>query len=432
VAACTPGGDVEYCGGYDCWVPLTHPGARGHSPALSNLQTASLINLALDALGRAGAPGRAVAPRLDLLRSIGVGYALGEQKHRLAARSLPSDGRRAGYAERWSHAARQLGAEAKDLSRGFVELNDGANRVVVWNHWVPLDNVLTLKLTLDKPLVHEILTGAGLPVPEHTLFDADDLGAAVKFLVRQDGPCVVKPVDRQGGTMTTGGIDTLAHLRRARLRARRLSRRLLIERQIPGENYRFLFLDGRLLDVVRRDAPRVVGDGSSSIRKLIAAENHRRYTSAGGARTWELVADLDTVLTLERRGLTLSSVPAPGESVVVKTVINSNGREFNESVRNEVSGALVAEAARAAGLLGVRLAGVDLITPDSSQSLSTAGGVVLEVNATPGLHYHYDVRNPDRAVAVMVPILQVLFEEAARAHTSEGAPDAPLVRVAYE
>ena len=198
----------------------------------------------LDALGRAGAPGREIAPRLDLMRSIGPGYAWREYRRRQA--SAPSDGRRAGYLALWSDAARQIGAQATDLSSGFVELHRGGARVVVWNHWVPLDDVVSLKLSLDKPLVHQILTAGGLPVPEHVLFHVDDLSAALEFLERHDAPCVVKPVDREGGALTTSGVRTAEHLRRARLRVRRLSDRLLIERQAPGENYRFLFLDGQL------------------------------------------------------------------------------------------------------------------------------------------------------------------------------------------
>ena len=389
--------------------------ARSCQPPRRQLHVVALTSQALEALGRAGPPGRAVAPRLDLLRSIGIGYALREQRRRHAARSL--NGRRAGYLERWSEAARVLGGQARDLSRGFIELTDGVARTIVWNHWVPLDDVVTLKLALEKPLVHRILSAHGLPVPDYALFDAEDLAPAVDFLARQDAPCVVKPVDREGGAVTTTGVRTVAHLRRARLRARRLSRRLLIERQVPGANYRLLFLDGELLDVVRRDPPRVVGDGRSSIRDLLTAENQRRY--AESADTWNLVADLDTVFTLERFGLSLSSVPAAGESVLVKTVVNSNGPQFNSSVRDQVSVALVAEATRAVNLVGVRLAGVDLITPDCHQSLAAAGGVILEVNATPGLHYHYDIRNPEHGVPVFVPILRLLLDEA-RAASAAG------------
>lgn len=311
--------------------------------------------------------------------------------------------------ERWTEAAGRLGADARDLSRGFVEVRRGERRIVVWNHWVPLDDVVTLKLSLDKPLVHRILEGEGLPVPEHLRFDADDLAPALDFLARRDGPCVVKPVDMQGGAATTTSIRTPAQLRRARLRARRLSDRLMIEGQVTGDDYRLLFLDGELLDVVRRYRPRLVGDGRSSVRDLLAAENRRRYAAAGGKQTWDLVADLDTVFTLAASGLTLGSVPAAGESVVVKTVVNQNGPEFNESVRHEVSDAFVADASRAVRALGIRLAGVDVIAPDCRRSLAAAGGVIIEVNATPGLHYHYDIRNPEHGVPVLLPILQALF-----------------------
>ena len=99
--------------------------------------------------------------------------------------------------------------------------------------------------------------------------------------------------------------------------------------------------------------------------------------------------------------------------MVLKTVVNANGPENNESVLDEIGEALVADVARAAELVGVRLAGVDVITPDSQRSLADAGGVILEVNATPGLHYHYDISNPEQGVPVLVPILQHLLSEAA-------------------
>ena len=381
----------------------------------SNL-SAPILSTVLDVLGRAGAPGRELAPRLDLMRSIGPGYAWREHRRRQA--SAPSDGHRAGYVALWSDAARRLGAQATDLSTGFIELRRGRARVVVWNHWVPLDDVVTSKLALDKPFVHQILAGAGLPVPEHRRFDADDIGPALEFLDRQASACVVKPVDREGGTVTTSGIRTHAHVRRARLRARRISRRLLIERQVPGDNYRFLLLDGKLLDVIRRRPPQVQGDGRSTVRELVAAENRRRLVAACGAGTWELVADLDTVLTLEHAGLTLASGPGPGESVILKPVTNSNGREHNASVRDEVGERLVADVALAARLVDVRLAGIDVITPDPRRSLREAGGVILEVNATPGLHYHYEISNPEHGVPVLVPILEHLLSAAAAREAS--------------
>lgn len=374
------------------------------------------VSALFDALGQAGGLGQRIAPRLDLVRSTGPRYAWRRGLEQLAWSKLPGDAGRPGYLELWSAAARELDAETIDLGRGFVELRKSGARTVVWNHWVPLDDVVTMQLALDKPLVHELLAAAGIPVPRHLSFDADDLAPALAFLDEQDTPCVVKPVDMMGGSMTTSGIRSPSQLRRARLRARRQSDRLMIERQVPGDNYRFLFLDGRLLDVIRRRSPCVTGDGRSTVGELIAEENRRRFAAANGGRPWLLTADLDAVFTLKAANLSLRSVPPQGAAVLVKTVVNANGPKDNESVTHEVGEQLVADAARAAELIGVRLAGVDVITGDHRRSLTETGGVVLEVNATPGLHYHYDISNPEQGTAVLVPILGTLLSEVDQAN----------------
>jgi D-alanine-D-alanine ligase-like ATP-grasp enzyme len=165
-----------------------------------------------------------------------------------------------------------------------------------------------------------------------------------------------------------------------------------------------------LLGAVRRRSPSVVGDGRSSIAGLIADENRRRLEVPGYAPFQPLRIDLDCVLALERQGLELGSVPRVGERVRVKGVVSQNAAHENETVDVvEVGRQLVAEARRAASAVGVRLAGVDVVTNELGTSLRAAGGAVLEVNATPGLHYHYQVRDPERAVPVAVPILHALL-----------------------
>jgi cyanophycin synthetase len=182
----------------------------------------------------------------------------------------------------------------------------------------------------------------------------------------------------------------------------------VIERQAEGYVHRVLMLDGEMLDVVRRLPPSVVGDGRSSAAQLIAAENERRLRRAGGrGRPQLLLADLDCLFTLEAAGLTVRSVLPAGVEAQVKTSVSQNGPEQNESVVRHAAGVgLAAEARRAVEVLGLRLAVVEVVTPDVSIPLRDAGGVIVEVNAPPGLSYHYDVREPEHAVRVAVPILR--------------------------
>jgi cyanophycin synthetase len=103
-----------------------------------------------------------------------------------------------------------------------------------------------------------------------------------------------------------------------------------------------------------------------------------------------------------------------GQTVAVKTVTSQNRISDNETVREPVAPELIEEARLAAAQVGVRLAGVDLITTDLSRSLKESGGVIIEVNGTPGLHYHYQVADQGNATRVAVPILRRLLEEPRR------------------
>ena len=367
----------------------------------------------LDLLPRAGRAGLDAAVRLDLLRSLGVRgiWTRAREEARLAA--ISTDGRRLGYEEMWRAAADELGAQVTNLSGGFLEISRGDARTRVWNHVVPLDDDVTLKLSLDKTLVHRLLAEAGLPVPSHTEFDAASPQVAQALLEDSPGPSVVKPVTSQAGSGVTTGVRTPVQLRRAILRARRLASRMLIERQAPGHVHRMLLLDGVLLDVVKRHPPHVTGDGRSTISRLIANENRRRMERvAGRGRPQLLRIDLDCLFTLEAAGLSLKSVLPAGERVPVKTAVSHNAPEENEGVlrHGNVSPALVDEARTAVDVLGLRLAVVEVVTPDVSVSLREAGGVVIELNSPPGLHYHYEIAEPDHAVPVAVPILKTLLE----------------------
>jgi cyanophycin synthetase len=306
-----------------------------------------------------------------------------------------------------------LGASVRELGDGFYEVTDGRASTRVWNHWAPLDDIVTAQLALEKHLVHQLLLEADVPVPEHRVFRRDELAEAVDWVHAGEGAFVVKPAASSGGGAVTSGVETRDEALRAFVRAARLGSRILVERVVPGDMYRLLLLDGELLGAVLRHPPSVVGDGRSSIADLIAAENLRRNETVRVGPRELLRIDLDCVLALARQGRTLGSIPALDAAVQVKGIVSQNAPEENETVSaGGLAPKLVEEARRAAAAVGVRLAGVDVITTDPESSLRATGGAVLEVNATPGLRYHYQVRDPERATRVAVPILRTLLAAA--------------------
>jgi cyanophycin synthetase len=366
----------------------------------------------IEAAIRAGRPARAWGARLDLVRSSGLRYGLHRRRERHEEAEFGRHVVDAFYREVWEGAAERLGARVQDLGSGFLEIRTGDVSTRVWRQLTEVDEAVSLRLALDKARVHRLLVQRGVTVPEHREFDCLDEAAALDFMGAVGGECFVKPsTGTSGGAGVTGRVRDTRSLARARLSAGRFDRSLLIERQVPGDMYRLLFLDGRLVDTVRRRVPTVTGDGRSSVLDLILAENRRRL-AAERPRSL-MTVDLDSVLSLEAQGLQASSVPELGRMVAVKSTSSDNGERDNHTIR-AVAPAVVQESARAVAAVGLRLGGIDLVTPDITRGLREAGGAIIEVNGTPGFQYHYEVEDRAGATQVALPVLETLLEEARR------------------
>ena len=345
--------------------------------------------------------------RAQLAHAVGArgAWRLRDQNARLA--ELQS-WRRGIYRRIWAEGAAEVGAELDELGDGFLELSAGGRRTRVREELVALDDPVAIELSFDKSLVHRLLGREGLPVPEHVEIDATSPDGASAFVGR--GRCVVKPASGTGvGAGVTACVERPDELRRAIAAASLYGDRVLLERHVEGDVYRLLVLDGELLDTIRKRPPHLVGDGRSTVLELIETENRRRLDARGEAGLWLLRIDPDALLTLRRAGLDPRSVVPEGATIQIKSVTNQNRLEDNTTVREPPAPELVAEAAAAAAAVGLRLAGVDLVTRSLERSLAETGGVVLEVNCTPGLHHHYLVAEPERATRVAGPILRRLL-----------------------
>lgn len=376
------------------------PAGDGNTVALS----------ALEGAARGGGLSSALAHRVDLLRGLGARAAWQRRQAQRELAALGDEPWNAVYLRIWTDAASAVGASVERLGHGFLELRRGSSATRVWRQYTELDGPVALRLALDRRIVSSLLAERGIPVPESVEVDPRAPGAGVEFL--SGGPCVVKPAAGTGvGSGVTSGVATEVQLRRALLRVAQYGRALL-ERQVPGTVYRLLYLDGELLDVVRKSPPTVVGDGRSTIAALVQAENRRRLAARGAAGFALLKLDHDALFTLEAAGLGVRSVPAAGARITVKTVTNQSRNEDSETVsRSTLDDRLVAECAAAVAAVGLRLSGVDVVTRDLGASLAEAGGVVIDVNGMPGLNHHYHVNDPAQAVPVAVPILETLLRD---------------------
>lgn len=309
------------------------------------------------------------------------------------------------YEKLWADTARALGAEIKPMGYGFFQLRLRERTTLVHGAEVMLDNHLNLKVAGNKPLINKMLAEQNYPVARYFEFDWARLDEAYAFLKTLTTPGVVKPADSgSAGKGITTGIETRAQLRQAALWAGCFSPQLLLESQVEGDSYRLLFLRGRFLDAIKRNPPRVRGDGKSNIQELIAKENDTRLHGGEIISLHPLTLDAELRRYLAANGHDLKHVLKAGESLAVKRVVNQNARSENESVRARVHPDLIAGGERIAALLQIELAGLDLLCKDLTQPLTRSNGVINEINTTPALHHHYLISEPAQIVPVALHI----------------------------
>ena len=164
---------------------------------------------------------------------------------------------------------------------------------------------------------------------------------------------------------------------------------VLIERYVQGDEHRVLVVGDRVVAAVRGETVSVVGDGVSTVEHLIETQintDPRR----GVAEHFPLdLIKLDSprgemsLLEIQRQGHGPKSVLPKGESIVVQR----NGN-LSTDVTDQIHPEVAAMATLAARVIGLDIAGIDMVTRDISRPLSETQGAIIEVNAGPGLLMH--------------------------------------------
>ena len=332
----------------------------------------------------------------------------------------------------WANVAREVGADFRKWDGGCHRLTRNGTVIIVRGPEVRLDDHLTLNLMGNKALTYELLAEQGLPVPRHVRFPVTDMSKAAALLRDAGRPLVMKPTfGTGGGRGVTTGITTLSSLRRAALWAARFDTDLIAEEQIEGRSWRLLFVDGRFLDAVRRDPPRVLGDGIRSIAALAAAENRGRLRGQPFTALSPIRLDRECTDYLAAQGITTRAVPSAGEIVILKRAVNENASAQNHSQRDLIHSSTIAACAQITQNLGVRLAGIDIIAHDISRALTRDNGIIGEINTTPGLHHHDLAATRAPGYSVAATLVNYMFETRSGTVSLPGsAQSSPQLRMA--
>ena len=301
---------------------------------------------------------------------------------------------RRGIGWRWQSAAPEcmLIGEARWRRRVNVTLTDQTSH-------------LAGSIAEHKEQCTRLLAHHRMPVPRQRA--ARTLEAALAATREIGFPVVVKPLDRSGGVGVSVNLRTEEEVESAFARAIAESRTVVIESLLLGEDYRLLVIGGRMVAASRRLPAHIVGDGVQSVAALAAALNAESRRRGPEALLRPIVVDGESHRLLAEQGLALDSVPAAGLRVWLRSAANRSQGGVTEDVTARVHPDNAWLAVRAARLIGLDVAGIDLIAPDIARSvLDGGGGGICEVNRRPALLTHTSADNaPDVAGALVDHVL---------------------------
>ncbi|WP_299222854.1 cyanophycin synthetase [uncultured Psychroserpens sp.] len=291
----------------------------------------------------------------------------------------------------------------------LCQLGYGANQKRIQATVTSETSSIGVELACDKEDTKYLLEQAEVEVPRGDIISRErSLEDACRYV---GYPLVIKPIDGNHGRGITVDIQNYDEALVAFNAAKEVSRRVIVEKYITGEDYRLLVINNRLVAAAKRTPAHVIGDGKSTVQELIDEVNKDPRRGYGHEKVLTQITVNDLTKTIIKdAGYTLDSIIAEGEMLILKDTANLSTGGTAEDVTDIVHPANVSMAERISKIIDLDICGIDVMTTDITRPLSETGGAVLEVNAGPGFRMHLaPTTGLPRNVAA--PVIDKLFPQ---------------------
>ena len=298
-----------------------------------------------------------------------------------------------------TEAARYRGIPSLRLNRGsLVQLGYGARQQRIQGTLTQRTSCIAVDIATDKEMTKILLSQHGIPVPPGGLVTSEQ--AAVEISRSLGGIMVIKPCDSNQGKGVSLRVRCARGVRKAYRIATGYSDRVIVERYVEGRNYRVLVVGGEVVAVSERIPAHVVGDGKNTIAELVRRANQDTRRGRGHEKPLtRLPLDVHALGVLKSQRLGLGDVLKEGQCAYLRWNANLSTGGVAYDVTKSICPENAKVAVQAAELVGLDVAGVDLIAQDISQDVQGTDGAIIEVNAAPGIRmHHYPFRGEPRDV----------------------------------
>ena len=271
--------------------------------------------------------------------------------------------------------------------QSLVQLGYGVHQKRVQATITANTNMIAVDIAGNKHATKKLLGDMGVPVPKgYRIREEAELESTLQSV---GYPVVIKPLDGNHGKGATVGITDLEHAQVAFAKAKEYSRWVIVEKQLQGSDFRALVVNNRLIAVAERIPAHIVGDGEHTIEQLIEITNADPRRGYGHEKVLTTIdIDSQTMRCVRAKDYELDTVLPKDEVLHLKTTANISTGGTAIDRTDEVHPQNVFLFERIARIIGLDVAGVDIIAPNVSEPLAESGGGIIEVNAAPGFRMH--------------------------------------------
>jgi GNAT-family acetyltransferase (TIGR03103 family) len=289
---------------------------------------------------------------------------------------------------------RGIGVEVLDAEHGFYRLSHGGRTITCRESLSELTSAVAMSRCDDKRVTRNVLTGAGLRMPDQILAGDDD---ALRAFLARHGSVVVKPARGEQGHGVKVDLRSLDEIKTAIDDARRFCEDVIVEELVPGEDLRIVVIDYKVVAAAMRRPAEITGDGENTVRTLIEKQSRRRQAATSGESSIPL--DAETERCVKAAGRTMGTVLPAGETLVVRKTANLHTGGTIHDMTARLNPKLADVAERAARALEIPVVGFDFMVPDVEREEYA----IIEANERPGLANHEPQPTAERFVDLLFP-----------------------------
>jgi len=246
---------------------------------------------------------------------------------------------------------------------------------------------VAVDIACDKLLTKKLLDDVGIPVPNGGV--CTNLYEAMSIVDYIGRPVVLKPQKGNQGKGVSTNLRDKGDIEKAFKYAKMFDDSVIVEEFIKGKDYRVLVIDNKVAAVAQRLPAYVVGNGENSIEELIYMENNKQNRGKCHEKPLtKIKIDDVTIDILKKQGYNLTSIPSKSAKILLKPGSNLSTGGIAIDCTDVIHPYNIELAIRAASVVGLDIAGIDITCRDISTPIRRETGAVIEVNAAPGLRMH--------------------------------------------